>query len=49
MDDTVQDLLLDNDNICQYCKMQDQFEIEFPIDEKKLESICNKIRFDGVS
>jgi len=27
--------------------MQDQFEIDYPIDENKLINICNKIKYDG--
>lgn len=44
MDNTIPDLELNNDNICQYCRMQEEFELNFPIDEKLLEKICEKIR-----
>ena len=47
MNETVQDLLLDENDICQYCKMQDKLENDYPIDEKIIIKICEKIKYDG--
>jgi len=47
MNETIEDLLLDQDGICQYCKIQDQLEKDYPINEKKIIKICEKIKIDG--
>ena len=49
-DSSVKSLSLDNDNICQYCKIHDEMEMEYPLDKNSfatLLKLSEKIKKEG--
>ena len=49
-DSSIPNLKLDKNNICQYCKIHQEMENEFPFNEKSLTNlkvIADKIRYEG--
>ena len=50
--ETIQSIYLDSENICQFCKIYDEMEKEYPLDEnseKRLFKIAEKIKNDGIN
>lgn len=50
LDDTVPDLKLDPNGVCNYCKIHDELEQEYPLNEsgqQKLKALIDKIKQDG--
>ncbi len=50
--ETIQSISLDVKNICQFCKIHDEMEKEYPLDEnseKRLFKIAEKIKNDGIN
>ena len=49
---TIQSIYLDSNNICQFCKIYDEMDNEFPLNdssEKKLLEIADKIKKEGLN
>ncbi len=50
--ETIQSINLDSENICQFCKIYDEMDREYPLDqnsEKRLLKIADKIKRDGIN
>ena len=50
--ETIQSINLDSNNICQFCKIHDEMEKEYPLNEnseKRLFEIAEKIKKDGIN
>lgn len=50
--ETIQSIILDENNICQFCNIHNEMEKEFPLDnnsEKELFKIAEKIKNDGLN
>ena len=50
--ETIQSINLDSENICQFCKIYDEMDREYPLDEnseKRLFKIAEKIKRDGIN
>ncbi len=50
--ETIQSINLDSENICQFCKIYDEMDKEYPLDqnsEKRLLKIAEKIKRDGIN
>ena len=50
--ETIQSINLDSENICQFCKIHDEMDREYPLDEnseKRLFKIAEKIKSDGIN
>ena len=51
-DDSISSLKLDKNGICQFCKIHDEMEKEYPLNEKSFSNlleICKKIKIDGIN
>ena len=51
-DDSISSLKLDLNGICQFCKIHDEMEKEYPLNEKSFSNlleICKKIKIDGIN
>ena len=49
-DSSISSLVLDENRICQYCKIHDEMEKEYPLNNSsfsELLKICKKIKLDG--
>ena len=48
---TIQSINLDSENICQFCKIHDEMDREYPLmkSEKRLFKIAEKIKSDGIN
>ena len=49
-DSSISSLELDSNGICQYCKIHDEMELEYPLNKdsfSELLTICKKIKLDG--
>ena len=50
-DSSVESLSLDNDNVCQYCKIHNEMEMEYPLDKNSfatLLKLSEKIKKEGL-
>ena len=51
-DGSISSLKLDKNGICQFCKIHDEMEKEYPLNEKSFSNlleICKKIKIDGIN